>query len=117
MRRSKYGAVPTAVDGIRFASKAEAARYQELRLLERAGHIQELELQPRFPLYVAARRGGELHKVCDYVADFRYRAGSIGALTVEDVKGVRTAVYQLKKRMFQAQYGLPITEIRSLRRR
>jgi hypothetical protein len=109
-QRSKYGAVPTVLDGVRFASKREAARYATLKLLERAGEIKELELQPRFPLYVCRRQNGELHKVCDYVADFQYREGRDGVLVVEDSKGMRTPTYRLKAKMFTAQYGLEIRE-------
>jgi hypothetical protein len=110
---SKYKAQPTVIDNIRFASKAEARRYMELKLLVRAGEIKELELQPKFPLYVTRRRGGDLHKVCDYIADFRYRQGPNGVLVIEDVKSkpTKTAVYRLKKKMFESQYGIQITEV------
>ena len=50
----KYNAIPTTVDGIRFASKREARRYLELKLLQKAGHISDLELQPRFRLMSAS---------------------------------------------------------------
>jgi hypothetical protein len=109
-RPHKYRAVPTVIDGIRFASKKEAARYCDLKLLEKAGEIRELELQPRFPLYVCKRQNGELHKVCDYVADFRYRQGPRGILVIEDVKGMRTPTYRLKRKMVEAQYGFEILE-------
>jgi hypothetical protein len=46
-----------------------------------------------------------------YVADFRYRSGPQGLLVVEDVKGVRTALYRWKKKHVEAQYGIQITEI------
>lgn len=115
MSRHKYGAVATVVDGVRFSSKAEAARYQELRLLERAGHIKELELQPKYPIHACARQrsNGSPHQlllVCHYIADFRYREGPQGVLVVEDVKGMRTPVYRLKKKLFELQYGIAITE-------
>lgn len=99
------------VDGVRFASTREANRYLTLRLLEKSGEIAELELQPKFPLYVCRRQNGELHKVCDYVADFRYREGRDRVLVVEDSKGFRTPVYLLKRKMFEAQYGLTIREV------
>jgi hypothetical protein len=111
-RPSKYRAQPQVVDGVRFASKAEARRYAELKLLEKAGEVKELELQPRFPLYAAARQGYSLVKVCDYVADFRYRLGPRGLLVIEDVKGMKTPVYRLKAKWFEAQYGIPVTETR-----
>jgi hypothetical protein len=113
--RSKYRAVPVVIHGVRFASKAEARRYQELLLLGMAGEIRNLELQPRFPLHV----GGV--KVGDYVADFRYeeRAGIDTVLgcdrwrdVTEDVKGVRTPVYRMKKKHVEAEYGIAIREVR-----
>lgn len=117
--RSKYGAVKTTVDGVTFASKAEARRYQELRLLEKAGEVTELELQPKFPIYVSingrSRHMGD-KPVCTYVADFRYRFGPTGILMIEDVKGMKTPVYRLKKKMVEAQYGVEIIEIGSMRR-
>ena len=113
-RRSKYGAVPKVVDGIRFHSKREATRYQELRLLEKAGEVKDLELQPEFPLFVPGRgNGGPYERVClgKYVADFRYRAGRIGLLVIEDVKGVKTPLYRWKKKHVEAQYGIQIREV------
>lgn len=109
----KYGATPTTVDGVRFASKAEAKRYAELKLLEKAGEVKELELQPRFPL-MAPERGSALGRIHigDYVADFRYRLGPKGLLTIEDVKGMKTALYRWKKKHVEAQYGITITEVR-----
>lgn len=124
-KRHKYGAVPTEVDGIRFASKKEARRYQELRLLEKAGEIAALELQPRFALIAVPvsdqptlKRGDSVCmvgralgvKVGEYRADFRYTERGRGDI-VEDVKGVRTPVYRLKKKMVEAQYGIEIREV------
>ena len=105
--RSKYGAKPTIVDGIRFSSQAEARRYGHLKMLERAGTIHDLELQPRFPLIV------NHVKVATYVADFRYRFFGVSVPVVEDVKGVQTPVYKLKKKMLLAQDGIIITEVRA----
>lgn len=102
---SKYGAKRTEVDGIVFASKAEARRYQELRLLERAGEIERLELQPRYPLVVNTVTIGT------YVGDFRYLDTRNGRRTVEDVKGVRTPVYRLKCKLVKALYDIDIVEV------
>lgn len=104
MKPSKYRAVRTQVDGITFASKAEAARYQELRLLVRAGEICDLELQPSYPLVFNATKIGR------YVGDFRY-VTSHGATVVEDVKGVKTPVYRLKKKLMLAIHGVQISEV------
>lgn len=102
-KRHKYGAKPTEVDGIKFASKKEANRYSELKIMEQAGDISCLELQPRYPLTVDGVKVGE------YRADFRYRRN--GATVVEDVKGVRTVIYRMKKKIVEAQYGITIVEV------
>lgn len=104
--RSKYGAVKTTVDGYTFASRAEARRYEELMLLGLAGELDNLELQPVFPLVVNGVSVGR------YVADFAYREKATGAFVVEDVKGMRTPVYQLKKKLVAACHGIDVREIR-----
>jgi hypothetical protein len=112
-RRHKYGAKPTVVDGVRFASKREAARYQELRLLERAGEISSLLLQPKYGLYpyrFASSGNTNLGKVGDYVGDFQYRTKD-GETVVEDVKGVKLPIYRLKKKWVEASYGIQIREV------
>lgn len=87
-RRNKFNAKPQVVDGVRFASKAEAKRDAELQLLAKAGAIQRLERQPRFVL----RANGE--KVCTYVADWRYFEGN--REVIEDKKGVQTPAFKIK---------------------
>jgi hypothetical protein len=104
VKAPKYRNVKTTVDGITFDSAKEARRYSELRLLERAGNLSELVLQPRFPLVV----NGE--KICTYVADFSYRPLRSDTPTIEDVKGVKTPIYNLKKRLMKAVYGIIIHE-------
>jgi len=76
-----------------------------LRLLERAGEISNLELQPKFPITVNGT------KVCTYIADFAYFTPK--EKIVEDVKGVLTPMYRLKKKLTEAVYrGVKITEVR-----
>lgn len=104
-RRSKYRAQPTVVAGVRFASKAEARRHAELRLLERAGIVSQLRLQVWFPLVVSGT------KVASYVADFVY-LDSAGRQVVEDVKGFRTPTYRLKQKLMRAIHGIEIKEIK-----
>jgi hypothetical protein len=116
VKRHKYGAQPTVVDGVRFASKKESRRYQELKLLVLAGEIRDLELQPRYRLTCANTAAGEVYHVGDYVADFRYNQRDIAEPggwrpVVEDVKGVKTALYSWKKRHAQFEYGIVIQEI------
>lgn len=101
---TKYHAIKTVVDGITFASKVEAARYQELKLLERTGAIANLTMQPVFHLVVNG------HKIGKYIADFQYYEN--GKIITEDVKGVKTPVYNLKKKLVRALYGVEILETR-----
>lgn len=104
MKRPKYGNKRVTVDGINFASQREAKRYGELKLLERAGQIQNLQLQPRFPLKVF----GQL--VTTYVGDFQYLETN-GGVVVEDSKGFKTPEYKIKAKLFQAVVGFPIREV------
>jgi Protein of unknown function (DUF1064) len=106
-RRNKYGAVPTIVDGIRFASKLEAARYAQLRQMQSVGLIRNLELQPRFPCVVNSV------KVCDYVADFAYFRDN--TRVIEDVKGVQTDVFKLKWKLVEALYHVRIEIVKRRR--
>jgi hypothetical protein len=91
------------VDDIVFDSKKESRRYSELRLLERAGMITELELQPRFDIIVNGVNCGY------YKADFRYMEE--GEQIIVDVKGVRLPLYKLKKKIVEAIYSIEITEV------
>lgn len=103
--RSKYGAKKTTVDGIEFDSKAEARRYGELKLLERAGKIKNLERQVRYDLEV----NGE--KIGFYKADFRYWDQAASQQVVEDVKGMRTPVFVIKAKLMKALHRVEIVEI------
>lgn len=103
-KKSKYGAVKTEIDGIIFDSKHEAKRYQELRLLERAGEINNLCLQVPYILIDKSKYGRSIK----YVADFVYSRN--GLTVVEDAKGMKTPVYRLKKRMMAEKYGIKIKE-------
>lgn len=96
---------------IKFDSKKEAARYDALMELLRAGLIAELKLQPEFTLQEAfVMPNGEKVQAIRYRADFSYRTPA-GAYIVEDVKGVRTDVYKLKRKMVLEKYGIEIVEV------
>jgi hypothetical protein len=103
-RKPKYRNRKTVVDGITFHSAKEAKRYGELKMLERAGEITGLQLQPRFKLDVCGRH------VCTYVGDFQYLERN-GGVVVEDVKGHRTETYKVKAKLFHAVIGFPIREV------
>lgn len=117
---SKYRAKKTIVDGIAFDSKRESVRWQELCLLEKAGEITSLRRQVEFllipeqrePDTIGARggvkKGKVLERKCTYVADFTYYEN--GELVVEDVKGIRTDVYKLKRKLFLQMWGIRIRE-------
>lgn len=126
MRRRKYGNTKITVDGIQFDSKREAARYQELKLLERAGVISFLQRQTKFQLipdqhapsnavYTKGPRKGQrkpgklLEHECSYIADFCYIQN--GETVVEDAKGYRTEVYMIKKKLMLERYGIQIREV------
>lgn len=108
-RGSKYKAKGQHIDGHWLASKAEATRYLQLKELEQQGVIDELELQPAYDIVVNNIR------VCKYLADFRYSVlderGSVLRKVVEDVKGMMTSMYRLKKKLVHASYSFEIVEI------
>lgn len=101
MRANKFGAVATFVDGIRFDSKIEARRWEDLRIMERAGEISNLRRQVRFALDVGTTTIGH------YVADFVYHLPS-GERIIEDVKGHQTELFKRSAKHMAAQ-GNPVT--------
>lgn len=83
-------------------SAKEARRCDELALLERVGRIERLEVQPRYPIIVNGVQ------IAVYVGDFHYFEDAKSV--VEDVKGVKTPVYNLKKKLVRAIYGVEVRE-------
>lgn len=100
---SKYKAEKTVVNGEKFDSKAEAARYMELLTMAAAGQIMDLERQPRFLLQDQFILRMKKYRPVEYVADFKYRDQY--KTVVEDVKGMPTAEYKLKRKLLLAKYG------------
>lgn len=122
--RNKYYAKKTTVNGIEFDSRKEAYRYQELLLLQRAGAIQDLQLQVKYVLIPAqyeiyakwGKTGKRLkdgkrlvERECSYVADFVYTLD--GKLVVEDTKGFRTKDYAIKRKLMLYVHGIKIKEV------
>ena len=105
----KYNAQGKRIDGHFFASDAEAQRYIQLRRLEEAGRIRQLELQPVYRCTIENR------KICDYRADFRYRVvsetGMVLAVCIEDVKGIVLNEYLIKKKLTEALYRIEVDEL------
>ena len=103
MKYHKYKAKKTKIDNITFDSLKEAKRYKELKLLERAKKIQDLQIQPCFILQDSFKHKGETHRAIKYIADFSYSMD--GVTYIEDVKGFKTDIYNLKKKLFLKKYG------------
>lgn len=104
--KNKFNAIKTTVDGITFDSRREARRWQELKLLERAGEIEHLERQVKFPLVV------EGQTIANYTADFRYWTTALPKeRVVEDVKSAPTAKkrdFVLIRKLMRAIHGVDV---------
>ena len=110
---SKYRSKKEVVDGITFDSRREAKRYVELKWLERSGKIKDLKLQHRFLLQPSFKKDGKTIRAINYIADFTYFDIEKNKNIVEDVKGYKTDVYQLKRKLFEYMYPeLTIIEVK-----
>lgn len=103
----KFNARKAQVDGYTFDSKKEAKRYEQLRLMERAGDIRDLKVHQAFPLDVNGNR------VCTFKPDFVYR--NRHGFVVEDVKGYKKGPayqhFRTKAKLFEAIYGIRVIEV------
>ena len=115
--KAKYNNQKTSYAGIEFDSKKEATRYGELLLMQRAGLIGAIELQPRFALMCGdtpvkiRSKGVPKGRQCFYNADFRYVSHERGAVVIEDAKGFDTPASRLRRAVVEAHYGILITII------
>jgi len=111
---SKYNATKVKQDGYTFDSKAENRRYNELKFMHLNGFIHKLVVHPRYTLLDPFEVKGIKYRGIVYEADFSYIEN--GVQVVEDCKGFRTAVFNLKEKLFINRYGdqieLRITEAR-----
>ena len=118
-RRHKYGAQKVELDGIRFDSRREARRYQELKLLLAADLIRELEVHPGYPLiveelYHEEDRPRVFHTIGMAHFDFRYVDMASGEVVLEDIKAkgvTTTTAFRLRKRYVEAAYGIAVREV------
>ena len=104
-RPNKYFAKKTVAMGLKFDSRWEAERWGQLKAMERAGVISELERQIKYELSINDV------KICDYIADFRYlleEENGLSKLIVEDAKGVLTSEFKLKKKLMKAVHNIDI---------
>lgn len=109
---SKYNAKKVIVDGITFDSKKESKRYLELKQMQENGEIHDLQLQvpfeliPSFEIVIDGKK--RKRRKMQYIADFVYYIGNVRI--VEDVKGRKTEVYKIKKKIFEYKFKTTIKE-------
>ena len=108
---SKYNSNKMVVDRIIFDSKKEAMYYLHLRTLLKQGKIKDLELQKEYILRDKFKINGKTQRKISYKADFTYFSVEDNKLHVVDVKGFKTEIYKLKKKMFEYKYGIEIEEV------
>ena len=104
-KKAKYGNTKVEVDGHKFDSKKEAQYYHELMLRKKAGEIRDIVLQWQFNFYI------DNDKMFSYYADFCFFDIKQNKEMIIDVKGVKTPVYRLKKKLIERYCGITITEI------
>ena len=126
MTYRKYKNRKIIVDGIKFDSKKEATRYKELKMLEKAGIIQDLQRQVKYVLIPAQyepsgeiytkgkekgkpKKGKLIERECAYYADFVYTEN--GKTVVEDTKGVKTPEYIIKRKLMLYVHNIKIKEM------
>lgn len=107
----KYNNIIITLNGIKYDSKKEARRHQELLLLQRAGKITELQRQVKYVLIPSQRIDGKVvERECSYIADFVYQDAESGQTVVEDTKGFKTKDYIIKRKLMLHKYGVKIVE-------
>ena len=105
-RNNKYGAVKTEADGIVFDSRKEARRYTELKQLQEAGEITNLQRQKRYVLQPAFELNGKKFRPIIYISDFEYDKD--GQHHTEDVKGKVLPVFKIKAKLFAYKFRYEI---------
>ena len=113
VKKSQYNNQTPTFCGQKFDSIRELQRYKKLLTLEKSGKIENLERQVKFILIPTQRdeNGKLLEREVSYYADFVYTDAKTGLLIVEDVKGVKTDAYIIKRKLMLALYGIQIKEV------
>jgi hypothetical protein len=117
---NKLNAVNTNIDGLEFASKSEAKRYAELKMLQAAGEISDLRTQVKYVLIPSQRgdNGKVIEKECSYIADFVYHDNRANKTIVEDVKGYSNpasatyAKFVIKRKLMLYIHGIRVVEVK-----
>ena len=118
--RNKYGNRKVKRDGIVFDSKREADRWTELKLLEKAREISNLQRQVKYELIpkqystterTKANRPRMVEREVSYIADFVYTDNASNEVVVEDAKGFKTEEYKIKRKLMLKIHGIRIKEV------
>lgn len=100
MLKHKFKAIRSEYEGIKFASKKELKRYFDLKTLQKSGDV--LFFLRQIPFYLP----GNTKYICDFLIFW-----ANGEVTFEDVKGMKTSMYILKKKQVEALYPIKIGEV------
>jgi hypothetical protein len=108
----KYHNKKVVRDGETFDSVKEYHRWIELCLMEKAGLISDLQRQVKYVLIPSQKEGKKtIERECSYKADFVYTDNETGETVVEDVKGMRTEVYKIKRKLMLWVHHIKIVEV------
>ena len=108
----KYHNKKVVVDGMKFDSKKEGQRFLELSLMQRGGYISDLQRQVKYILIPSQKIDGKVvEREVSYKADFVYKDNTTGKTVVEDVKGVKTKDYIIKRKLMLFIKGIRIKEV------
>lgn len=110
-KQSKYKNKKATCDGIEFDSQKERNYYLKLKTMEELGLIKDLELQKEYILQDKFVLNGKTRRKITYKADFSYITTEDDKLHVVDVKGFKTEVYKLKKKLFEYKYKVELEEV------
>jgi len=110
-KQNKYKNKTVEYHGIKFDSKKEMAYYLKLKILQEKGLIEQLELQKEYELQPSFKIKDKTYRKITYKTDFSYISKEDNKLHIVDVKGFKTEVYKLKKKMMAYKYGIEIEEI------
>ena len=108
---SKYFSRKVILDGHKFDSKKESEYYLYLKSELEKGNIYDLELQKEYILQESFKIGNKTRRKITYKADFTYKTSKDDKLHVIDIKGFKTEVYRLKKKLFEKRYATEVEEI------
>lgn len=110
-KQSKYKNKKVVYDGIEFHSQKEGNYYLKFKAMRDLGLIRDLELQKEYILQDKFVLNGKTRRKITYKADFSYVTTEDNKLHVVDVKGFKTEVYKLKKKLFEYKYKVELEEV------